>query len=105
MAHRIGQQLGSYRLTRLLGLGGFAEVYLGEHILVSGKQAAIKVLKEEYTDAELHSFCYAVGGLSIALIGIWFIAESGWQSAMVSWVVGGMAIIIGCVIFIVAFLL
>ncbi len=61
MAHRIGQQLGSYRLTRLLGLGGFAEVYLGEHILVSGKQAAIKVLKEEYTDAELHSFCKEAG--------------------------------------------
>ncbi|HEY6540719.1 MAG TPA: serine/threonine-protein kinase, partial [Ktedonobacteraceae bacterium] len=39
-----GQQLGEYRLTRLLGKGGFGDVYLGEqiheHALV-----AVKVLK------------------------------------------------------------
>jgi hypothetical protein len=28
MADRIGRQLGSYRLTRLLEQGGFAQVYL-----------------------------------------------------------------------------
>ncbi len=43
MINRIGQQLGNYRLIRLLGAGGFAEVYLGEHIHL-GTQAAIKVL-------------------------------------------------------------
>ncbi len=43
MASRVGQQLGNYRLIRLLGEGGFAEVYLGEHIHL-GTQAAIKVL-------------------------------------------------------------
>jgi WD40 repeat protein len=43
---RIGQQLGNYRLTALLGEGGFAKVYLGEHIYISSQKAAIKVLEE-----------------------------------------------------------
>ena len=42
MADRIGQQLGNYRLTRLLGQGGFGEVYLGEHVYLK-TQAAIKM--------------------------------------------------------------
>ncbi len=43
MVNLVGQQLGNYRLTRLLGRGGFADVYLGEQIYL-GSQAAIKVL-------------------------------------------------------------
>jgi len=43
MVDREGQQLGNYRLLRLLGKGGFAEVYLGEHLRL-GTQAAVKVL-------------------------------------------------------------
>jgi serine/threonine protein kinase len=43
MADREGQQLGNYRLTRLLGKGGFAEVYLGTHLYL-GTEAAIKLL-------------------------------------------------------------
>ncbi|MGZ3623608.1 MAG: TIR domain-containing protein, partial [Ktedonobacteraceae bacterium] len=39
----VGTQLGNYRLVRLIGQGGFAEVYLGEHIHLDTK-AAIKVL-------------------------------------------------------------
>ena len=40
---REGQQLGNYRLIHLLGQGGFADVYLGEHIYLD-TPAAIKVL-------------------------------------------------------------
>jgi serine/threonine protein kinase len=43
MVNRIGQQLGNYRLNRLLGQGGFAQVYLGTHVHL-GTKAAIKVL-------------------------------------------------------------
>ncbi|MBO0780645.1 MAG: serine/threonine protein kinase, partial [Ktedonobacteraceae bacterium] len=42
----IGQQLGNYRIIRLLGVGAFAQVYLGEHIYL-GTQAAIKVLNTQ----------------------------------------------------------
>lgn len=43
MGDRTGQQLGNYRLLHLLGRGGFADVYLGEHVHLN-TLAAIKVL-------------------------------------------------------------
>ena len=43
MGSRIGQQLGNYHLVRLLGTGGFAEVYLGEHVHLKIERA-VKVL-------------------------------------------------------------
>ena len=52
---RIGQQIGHYRLTRLLGQGGFAEVYLGEHIHLN-TQAAIKVLRTQIARDDVASF-------------------------------------------------
>src|SRR3989440_9811144 len=55
MADRVGQQLGNYRLTRLLGRGGFAEVYLGEHRRLK-TQAAIKVLHTQLADSDVESF-------------------------------------------------
>ncbi len=55
MADRVGQQLGTYRLTRLLGRGGFAEVYLGEHMDL-GTQAAIKVLHAQLTSHDTLRF-------------------------------------------------
>src|SRR5438128_4030243 len=55
MADRVGQQLGNYRLIRLLGEGGFAEVYLGEHIHL-GTQAAIKVLHTQLTSDDVDTF-------------------------------------------------
>ena len=44
MLDLVGKQFGNYQLLRLLGRGGFAEVYLGQHLLLSTQQAAIKIL-------------------------------------------------------------
>src|SRR2546421_3702984 len=55
MVDRQGQQLGNYRLLRLLGRGGFAEVYLGEHRYLKS-QAALKVLRTQLTDEDAHQF-------------------------------------------------
>jgi len=52
---RIGQQFAGYRLIRLLGQGGFAEVYLGEHIHL-GFQVAIKVLHTRLIAREQEQF-------------------------------------------------
>src|SRR6185437_4439148 len=49
MTERVGQQPGHYRLQRLLGQGGFADVYLGEHIHLKSV-AAIKVLQAQLTE-------------------------------------------------------
>jgi serine/threonine protein kinase len=55
MADRTGQELGNYRLVSLLGRGGFAEVYLGEHIRLKTK-AAIKVLYTQLEGDDTESF-------------------------------------------------
>jgi serine/threonine protein kinase len=51
MADRIGQRLGNYTLVQLLGQGGFAEVYLGEHFYLKS-QAAIKVLQTRLSSSD-----------------------------------------------------
>src|SRR6266571_8701594 len=55
MSDFIGQQLGNYRLVRLLGQGGFADVYLGEHIHL-GTQAALKMLKTRLVGSSMEQF-------------------------------------------------
>ena len=55
MADRTGQQLGHYRLVSLLGRGGFAEVYLGEHLRLK-TQAAIKVLYTALDEEDIEGF-------------------------------------------------
>ncbi len=57
MDDRVGEQLGNYRLTRLLGRGGFAEVYLGEHVYLKSL-AALKVLDTELSEQDAASFVH-----------------------------------------------
>src|SRR5215469_13233071 len=56
MNDRIGQQFGNYRLVRLLGRGGFAEVYLGQHIRLSSQKAALKILSTRLNDRDIQAF-------------------------------------------------
>jgi peptide/nickel transport system substrate-binding protein len=55
VADRLGQQFGNYRLVSLLGQGGYAEVYLGQHVRLD-LQAAIKVLHTHLTGSEAEHF-------------------------------------------------
>ncbi len=55
MADYVGQRFGNYRLVRLLGEGGFAQVYLGEHLHLKS-QAAIKVLHARLGKADQADF-------------------------------------------------
>ncbi len=66
MADRAGQQLGHYRLIRQIGRGGFADVYLGEHLYLNTK-VAIKVLQTHLAANELPDFireARTIAGLS-----------------------------------------
>src|SRR6266487_3588914 len=49
MTDRVGRRVGNYHLISLLGQGGFAEVYLGEHIYL-GSKAAIKLLNTQLSE-------------------------------------------------------
>jgi serine/threonine protein kinase len=55
MTDRLGQQLGNYRLTCLLGQGSFAEVYLGQHIIL-GTMVAIKILHTRVSEEDIAQF-------------------------------------------------
>jgi serine/threonine protein kinase len=55
MNEYVGQQLGNYRLLRLIGQGGFADVYLGEHIHLR-TQAAIKILQMRLAEEHAQAF-------------------------------------------------
>jgi len=51
MSDLTGKQLGRYRILRRLGAGGYAVVYLGEHIHLK-TQAAIKVLHQVHLSSD-----------------------------------------------------
>lgn len=55
MSNFTGTQIGHYRLERLLGTGGFAEVYLGMHIHLN-TPAAVKVLHARLREEGLEQF-------------------------------------------------
>lgn len=52
---RTGEQLGNYRLLRHVGNGGFADVYLGEHIHLC-RLTAVKVLQTHLTGNDEQEF-------------------------------------------------
>lgn len=55
MVEHIGDQVGNYRLISLLGQGGVADVYLGEHVHLQ-THAAIKLLQTRLVKDEIQHF-------------------------------------------------
>src|SRR6266699_4215390 len=55
MVEYTGEKLWNYRLLRLLGHGGFADVYLGEHIYLQ-RLAALKLLHTRLSEEETARF-------------------------------------------------
>jgi eukaryotic-like serine/threonine-protein kinase len=55
MADYSGLRLGNYKLERLLGQGGFADVYLGTHVYLN-TQVAVKVLQTRLTGDDTDAF-------------------------------------------------
>ncbi len=51
----VGKQLGHYRLLHPIGKGGFADVYLGEHIHLT-TYAAVKLLHTRLSDEDVENF-------------------------------------------------
>ena len=61
MSDLVGQQWGNYRLMRLLGQGGFAQVDLGKHLRLN-MFAAIKILHTQLSELGVQSTVDRVAG-------------------------------------------
>ena len=55
LVDHVGERLGNYRLVQFLERGGFADVYLGEHVHLS-IQAAVKLLRTQLNPGDLSRF-------------------------------------------------
>ncbi|TMD50804.1 MAG: serine/threonine protein kinase [Chloroflexi bacterium] len=55
MQDQVGKQLGNYRVLRLLGKGGTASVYLGEHLYLRN-HAALKILHTQLAEQDAERF-------------------------------------------------
>jgi serine/threonine protein kinase len=55
MTDYIGENFGNYHLIQRLGQGGFADVYLGEHVRL-GRKAAIKILQAHLVGDDIRLF-------------------------------------------------
>lgn len=47
MQRYIGQTVGNWRLSRLLGEGAFGAVFESEHVAIAGRLGAVKILRPE----------------------------------------------------------
>ena len=74
---RTGQQLGPYRLVRLLGRSAYSEVYVGEH-LHPNFAVAIKMLSGHFTRNEMKKFLVQASTLAeLKHLHIVHVIESG----------------------------
>jgi hypothetical protein len=95
MAIHTGQQLGNYHFVRRLGHGGFAEVYLGEHVYLKS-YAALKILHATLKEEEVERFLSEAQTLvnlrhpNIVRV-LEFIFEQGTPALVMDYALGGSA--------------